>query len=472
MLLPNTLLQNRYKIIELLGQGGMGAVYLAIDQRLGHQIALKQMFRAQNEVMAQAFEREARILARLNHRCLPKVSDHFSESDSRYLVMQYIDGIDLGELLEKNQRPFAPEQVLIWADSLLDTLEYLHHHEPPILHRDIKPQNLKINPRGELFLLDFGLAKDSATKFSSPLTTPSVIGYSLNYAPLEQIDRQGTTPETDVYSVCATLYHLLTNRLPADALERLCAKADAGGDPLIPANQLNPQVSAELAEALQRGMVLNRDRRLNATGLRNLLKNLGSLKTDQLPNEFLTAGNPLTATRTTAPELSNRISVPTLSPVMESSQNTGQPKTQAGLISNAAPDVAKPKRFFLPLMIGTFVLLLMGAGLGGAIIGYNQFVSAPTPMPAPPLVTDDNPVVKPTIESLAPPPANIGNQNIDESNKDPEKQSVPKTLPQKSTPLPKAPSTSKTTPPQKITPPTKNSGGSKKDKLPPIIIPQ
>src|SRR6185369_17421057 len=126
MLSSDTLLQNRYKMVNLLGQGGMGSVYLAIDQRLGHKVALKQMFPTQNEIMTRAFEREARILARLNHRCLPKVSDHFPEGNSQYLVMEYIDGPDLGELLEKNQSPFAPEQVLNWADNLLDALEYLH----------------------------------------------------------------------------------------------------------------------------------------------------------------------------------------------------------------------------------------------------------------------------------------------------------------------------------------------------------
>jgi eukaryotic-like serine/threonine-protein kinase len=272
MLPSDTLLQNRYRTVRLLGQGGMGAVYLAIDERLGHEIALKQMFHAQQEVLSKAFEREAKLLARLHHHCLPKVSDHFSEADSRYLVMQYIVGDDLGVHLEKTQHPFPLTDVLRWADNLLDALEYLHRQTPPILHRDIKPQNLKINPHGELFLLDFGLAKDTTTNLANASSTPSVLGYTLNYAPIEQIDRRGTTPATDIYAFCATLYHLLTNQLPTDALSRLFAKSEALPDTLIPANEINPQIPPQIAEVLHFGMAMRAEDRPNASQLRQLLK--------------------------------------------------------------------------------------------------------------------------------------------------------------------------------------------------------
>jgi serine/threonine protein kinase len=448
MLSSDTLLQNRYKIIHLLGQGGMGAVYLAIDQRLGHQIALKQMFYSQNELLAQAFEREARILARLNHRCLPKVSDHFSEGDSRYLVMQFIEGIDLGELLEKNQCPFSPRQVLEWADNLLDALDYLHNHEPPILHRDIKPQNLKINPRGELFLLDFGLAKDTTTNFSSSLSTPSVIGYTLNYAPIEQIDRRRTSPATDVYSFSATLYHLLTNQLPVDALSRLLAKSETLPDTLVPANQLNPLIPPPIAQALQFGMAMRAEDRPTASQLRQLLK-----------QSFSDGNKPIDEVRVTAAELPKNISVsPTQTPasqtepVVRITKNTFIPVTQ---ITKSA---TKPKRSFIPVAVG-LIVLLFGAGLSAAIIAYKQFVSSPKtpPPPAPTQEIQNNPIVKPVVESSVTPPSNAGNQNINQSVKETEKKNVPKT------------SNPKTTSTQKVAPPIKNSSGVKKVKKDPTL---
>ncbi len=143
MLAPNTLLQNRYLIVRLLGQGGMGAVYQATDQRLGHTIALKQPFFT-DEMMLKAFEREARLLASLRHPALPKVSDHFTESNGQFLVMEYITGNDLMTMLEKRGGPFDADQVIEWGEQLLGALAYLHNQHPPIIHRDIKPQNLKI----------------------------------------------------------------------------------------------------------------------------------------------------------------------------------------------------------------------------------------------------------------------------------------------------------------------------------------
>ena len=141
----------------------MGAVYEAIDQRLDTTVALKETLFA-DERLRKQFEREARLLARLHHPALPRVSDHFSEDDGQFLVMQFIPGDDLSEMMNRKRGPFPADQVLTWAGQLLDALDYLHTQEPQIIHRDIKPQNLKLTSRGQIILLDFGLTTTDKSK--------------------------------------------------------------------------------------------------------------------------------------------------------------------------------------------------------------------------------------------------------------------------------------------------------------------
>src|SRR3982751_1616200 len=228
-LAQNTLIQNRYLVVHLIGKGGMGEVYLAVDQRLGSAVALKRTFFAGDEMLGTAFEREARILARMRHPALPKVSDHFTENQEQYLVMEHISGDDLAKRLEAAQKPFPISWVLFWADQLLDALSYLHSHEPSIIHRDIKPQNLKLTDENHIVLLDFGLSKNSTgqTITSGTGSTGSVVGYTPHYAPMEQIRGTGTGPRSDLYSLSATLYQLMTNTVPADALTRADALLNA-----------------------------------------------------------------------------------------------------------------------------------------------------------------------------------------------------------------------------------------------------
>ena len=151
------MVQNRYLVVQLIGKGGMGEVYLAVDQRLGSAVALKRTSFAEDANLAAAFEREAKILARLRHPVLPKVSDHFTDSGDQFLVMEHISGDDLSKRLENSNKAFPLSWVMFWADQLLDALSYLHSHEPPIIHRDIKPQNLKLTDENHIVLLDFGL---------------------------------------------------------------------------------------------------------------------------------------------------------------------------------------------------------------------------------------------------------------------------------------------------------------------------
>ncbi|HEX8843096.1 MAG TPA: peptidylprolyl isomerase [Pyrinomonadaceae bacterium] len=271
MLSPNALLQNRYLIVRPIGQGGMGAVYLAEDRRLGNMVALKETLFT-DELLRKAFEREARLLASLHHPALPRVIDHFSEGAGQFLVMGFIPGEDLAEMLEKRGRAFPVEDVLIWADQLLDALDYLHTQEPPVIHRDIKPPNVKLMSRGQIILLDFGLAKGTPLQLTHP-TTASIFGYSRNYAPPEQVQGAGTDPRSDLYSLAATLYHLLTNRLPTDALSRASAFLDDAPDPLLPADEVDGEVPANVARILTRAMSLKREQRYStASQMRDALR--------------------------------------------------------------------------------------------------------------------------------------------------------------------------------------------------------
>src|SRR6478672_9552105 len=183
---PNTMVQSRYLVVQAIGKGGMGEVYLAVDQRLGSAVALKRTKFEQDSPLMDAFEREARILARLRHPVLPKVSDHFADPDGQFLVMEHISGDDLDKRLSTANKPFPVSWVMFWADQLLDALNYLHSHEPPIIHRDIKPQNLKLTDENHIILLDFGLSKSSTGKTHIPAqggtgssgSTGSVVGYT------------------------------------------------------------------------------------------------------------------------------------------------------------------------------------------------------------------------------------------------------------------------------------------------------
>ena len=262
-LAQNTLIQNRYLIVHLIGKGGMGEVYLSVDQRLGSAVALKRTYFKGDEMLGGAFEREAKILARLRHPVLPKVSDHFSENDDQFLVMEHISGDDLAKRLESAQKPFPLSWVMFWADQLLDALSYLHAHEPPIIHRDIKPQNLKLTDENHVILLDFGLSKSSAAQTQTPNSgsTGSVVGYTPHFAPMEQIRGFGTDARSDVYSLSATLYQLMTNQVPADALTRADAILNDLPDPIEPPHKLNVEIPSAVSEIILKGMELSQDKR-------------------------------------------------------------------------------------------------------------------------------------------------------------------------------------------------------------------
>jgi len=257
---PGDILRDRYQIVGLIGAGGMGAVYLANDNRLeGRQCAVKETLPlpALNPEATQAarkqFYQEASTLARLDHPGLPKVNDFFAIDERDYLVMDFVAGRNLLEIVSEVHRDarFLDETVVLgWVDQLCDTLTYLHTRQPPVLHRDVKPANIKLTPEGRVKLVDFGLVKPLDPDDPSTLTGLQGAG-SLPYAPLEQyVDHLGhTDARTDLYALGATLYHLLTGNTPASAQERFLAP-----ESLPPVQHINPNVSPTLAEAVALAM--------------------------------------------------------------------------------------------------------------------------------------------------------------------------------------------------------------------------
>ena len=228
------ILNGRYRVIRLLGTGGMGAVYYARDPVLNRDVAIKQLQAdpitgqlTAGRIRAQ-FQREAQILASLHHPNLPRVTDFFDEDNRQYLVMDYIEGQTLQELVQMNPRGLPEAEVLDLADQLLSALEYIHGHH--LIHRDIKPANIRRTPDGRIFLVDFGLAKPYDP--NDPRTTAMIHGLGTpEYSPPEQYDPASHTDErSDLYSLGATLYHLLTGQAPISVTNPTACASPARAD--------------------------------------------------------------------------------------------------------------------------------------------------------------------------------------------------------------------------------------------------
>lgn len=361
----------------------MGAVYEAVDQRLNSVVAIKETLITTPDAR-QAFEREASLLANLRHRALANVTDHFAEEAGQFLVMQFIPGEDLAQMLDSRQRPFTVEQVLSWADEILKALEYLHGHNPPVLHRDIKPANLKLSREGDLFLIDFGLSKGAVGQMPTLVTSRSVKGYTPAYAPLEQIHGGGTDPRSDLYSVGATLYHLLTNVVPVDAPTRFNALDDLRADPMLPADTLNPAVPKKLADVLVGVMAMNRrNRPESAAVMRQMLREAAPTPADAVvtarkenaPTVQPTQPAPQTAalepTRSTDPGL--------IEPAAKPAPSQPTIKEIPNLIRRPSPVYVEPvpptppesvaetphrpkRKIMIGVIAGLVVLMLVGAG--------------------------------------------------------------------------------------------------------------
>jgi serine/threonine protein kinase len=245
MINPGSQLQGRYNILQFIGQGGMAAVYLGADTRLGNRhVAIKQMNPANlppadQQWAVTAFRQEAEVLGRINHPAIARVIDFFQEGQFWYLVMEYVAGENLDVALKRFPRGFDERQVLLWASQLGSALDYLHQQNPPIIFRDLKPANVMVQPDGTLKLIDFGIArffKPGQNQDTLRLGTPG-------YAAPEQYGRGQTDARSDVYSLGVMLHQLLTGYDPA--LTPMY---------LPPLRSIRPDISYQVAQAVEQAL--------------------------------------------------------------------------------------------------------------------------------------------------------------------------------------------------------------------------
>jgi Tol biopolymer transport system component/predicted Ser/Thr protein kinase/flagellar basal body-associated protein FliL len=247
------ILENRYQIEHLLSQGGMGAIYRGRDTKLKKLVAVKENF-FQTSQGTEQFEQEALILARLHHPNLPRVTDHFSFNDQQYLVMDYIDGEDLWTMVEQRGSPLDEAQALDYILQVCDAISYLHDQDPPIIHRDVKPQNIKVTSKGKAILVDFGIAKVSDNE--NEYTRTGARGVTPGFSPPEQYSVGGTTKTSDIYALGATLYSILTGVKPPDSISLITGKAR-----LVSPETINSKLSAEMAYVVKWAMQASQDTR-------------------------------------------------------------------------------------------------------------------------------------------------------------------------------------------------------------------
>jgi eukaryotic-like serine/threonine-protein kinase len=244
-LAEDTILENRFRIDGPLAFGGMGAIYRAYDTNLQVQVAIKENYFSTPESIEQ-FKRESLILARLRHPALPRVLQHFEHEGQQYLVMELIEGRNLWEMIKERGSPFSEAQALEWIDKICEAVSYLHNQNPPIIHRDIKPQNIKVMPNHQVVLVDFGVAKQGGAEAR---TATGARGVTPGFSPPEQCSGSGSSPASDVYALGATLYALLTGKKPPDSVSLAIGESE-----YIPPDKLNSEISRAVAEAINWAM--------------------------------------------------------------------------------------------------------------------------------------------------------------------------------------------------------------------------
>ncbi len=290
--------EGRYRINQEFANDGNSNVYEAYDTVRDTNVVVKEIplrlnkvtTVSQQEVMKLAFASQAKTLTEIHHDSLLHVQDFFSETGRQYLVMESVDGDDLGALLERNNSSFPVSDVLNWADQMLDALSYLHNFKPPIIHRNVRPEHVKLNSEGKIKLLAFGLTEGDESNVNTALSANDADAADICYAPLEQIWegldaasqkvitnsydeksekvlKQPADARSDIYSLGATLYHLLTAVKPMDALERSIDVMEGKVDPLRDPAKANSSIPVEVSDVLVKALSIKREERFDSASI-------------------------------------------------------------------------------------------------------------------------------------------------------------------------------------------------------------
>ena len=370
MFQPGSIIAGRYQVIRLVGQGGMSNLYLAHDRKYNNAIVVvKEMTAAysdpkEQQMAVDLFHREAKLLASLNHRHIPKVFDYFQFAGKYYLSMEFIDGEDLAQKLESSKGPLPEAQVLQWGEQIATVLFYLHKHEPPIVFRDVKPSNIMLCDQG-VKLIDFGIARhfDQAKKGDTMR-----IG-SPGYAPPEQYAAQ-TDPRSDIYALGVTLHHALTGRDPTTTQTPFLVP---------PARKINPNLSEATDAMLARATQLDpSDRYQNVLEMKNDIKHIlqrgkqstrvvGAPPAPPQTSAPSPAATPVTAAAVAAPVATGAAPTPgTSTPGTLAAAAANPAATPAGqppAVAAQAPPKKNARRPGKTFLFAACLLLLAGTGL-------------------------------------------------------------------------------------------------------------
>ncbi len=336
-------INNRYRVVKLLGQGGFGAVYRAWDSNLRKPCAVKENLDVSPEAQRQ-FNREATVLANLSHPNLPRVTDYFTiEDQGQYLVMDFVEGEDIATLIQR-QGEIPVEQAVAWIGQVADALSYLHQRVPPVVHRDIKPANIRITPQGNAMLVDFGLVKlfDPSMK-----TTIGARAVTPGFAPPEQYGQGSTDPRTDMYALGATLYNITTNQLPMESIRRMV------GGKLKTAHEVNPEIPEPLSRIIEKAMALEpHERYQNAPEFKAALQGKLDAPTPA------PAAAPVRATVVVSPVREQQAA-----PVMRQSASVHAP------VSHAREEAPQTRRFAMGMGMGAIALVVLCV-IGAVAVGF------------------------------------------------------------------------------------------------------
>ncbi len=372
-LTAGSLLGGRYRVSQLIGKGGFGAVYKANDERFQKRVvAIKEMSDAQltPQQKAQAiqdFRNEAELLVELSHPNLPNVSDFFEEGNKAYLVMEFVEGKTLEKVQEDAGKPLDEHIVMGWAMQLCTVLHYLHTRPRPIIFRDMKPSNVMLTADGQIKLIDFGIARI----FKAAVTKDTTLLGSQGYAPLEQYGRGQSDARSDIYALGATLYDLLTNNLPTDSPSRRI-----NPQIFVKPRQLNPRISPATEAIILKAMADEpRDRYQSVAEMYQAIISSGIVTTGSMIGSTI-PNIPVTQTAPANPQSPPQQNQQVAS---RGPQKSAQPSARRGAVQAPPPPVSSgsPQQPVRPGGVSRRTLLIAGATAVGlvAVGGTAVFLS-------------------------------------------------------------------------------------------------